>query len=144
MLNPTNLDKFYTEYFNNLSQWAHDGIVNIDLATLYNMRVLQDSNETIKKINDLIQYFHVIENSEKVTLFNSQFIIWITPKMNDNRPLTYVLIALNQNDKPHLETVFVTEGVYNSPRLVLKVLQKFLIDMIETEATLTLLDKPKQ
>ena len=61
--------------------------------------------------------------------------------MEGDQPATYVLIALNQGDKPHLEIVFTTHGVYNTPRYVLKVLQYFLVDMLETEATLTSFEK---
>jgi hypothetical protein len=76
-----------------------------------------------------------------VTLFNEQFIIWIIPKVESEAPVTYVMIALNQQDNPHLEIVFTTHGVYNTPRYVLKVLQHFLMDMLETEETLTSLEK---
>jgi hypothetical protein len=91
--------------------------------------------------DDLTQYFHVIESAEKVTLFNDQFIVWIIPKMEGEQPMTFVLIALNQVDKAHLEIVFTTHGVYNTPRYVLRVLQHFLVDMLETEETLTSFEK---
>ena len=55
--------------------------------------------------------------------------------------MTYVLIALNHPEKAQLEVIFSTRGVYNSPRYVLKVLQHVLVDMLETEETLTLYEK---
>ena len=88
-----------------------------------------------------LKYFHVIESIEKVTLFNEQFIVWIIPKTDLESPMTYVMIALNHPEKAHLEIVFTTSGVYNTPRHVLKVLQHFLIDTLETEATLTSIEK---
>ena len=98
-----------------------------------------------KRINeedeDFTQYFHVIETQEKVTLFNEQFIIWIVPKMEKENPITYVMVALNNKTKSNLELVFITSGVYNSPKYVLKILQHYLIDMLETEATLTAYEK---
>ena len=51
------------------------------------------------------------------------------------------MIALNHPEKIHLEVVFQTRGVYNTPRYVLKVLQHYLVDMLETEATLTSFEK---
>ena len=67
--------------------------------------------------------------------------IWIIPKMEEENPTTYVLIALNHAASPTLEIVFATSGVYNTPKYVLKVLQNFLIDMLETEATMISYEK---
>ncbi len=57
--------------------------------------------------------------------------------MENNEPITYVMISLNYPDKAILDMVFTTKGVYNTPRHVLEVLQYFLLDMLETEATLS-------
>lgn len=141
MLNPMQIEGIYKEFMENLSDWAHDGIIPIDLHFLHNQGLLPSLQEEKGDTDDLTQYFHVIESPEKVTLFNEQFIIWIIPKTEGDQPMTYVLIAMNHSEKPHLEVVFTTHGVYNTPRYVLKVLQHFLIDMLETEATLTSFEK---
>jgi hypothetical protein len=141
MLNPIQLEEYYQEYTQNLSKWIHDGIINVDLTLLHEFGILDSFEEEEEDPNDLTQYFHVIENPEKVTLFNEQFIVWIIPKMEEEIATTFVLIALNHADKPQLEIVFTTGGVYNTPRYVLKVLQHFLVDMLETEATLTSMEK---
>lgn len=120
---------------------AHDGITPIDLKFLHEQGLLQSIQDDQSDPDDLTQYFHVIESVEKVTLFNEQFIVWILPKMDGDQPLTYVLIALNHPEKANLEVVFSTRGVYNTPRYVLKVLQHFLVDMLETEETLTSFEK---
>lgn len=141
MLNPMQLEEFYQEYMQNLAKWAHDGVINVDLALLHDFGILDTLEEDEEDPDDLTQYFHVIENPEKVTLFNEQFVVWIVPKMEEEIPATIVLIALVQTEKPHLEIVFTTSGVYNTPRYVLKVLQHYLIDTLETEATLTSIEK---
>ncbi len=141
MLNPQQIDELYKEYMQNLSEWAHDGVVNVNLPLLYDLGLVQHLNEDSSETDDLAQYFHVIESPEKVTLFNEHFIIWIVPKMEGESPVTYVIIALNAENKTHLEVVFTTSGVYNTPKFVLKVLQYFLLDMLETEETLTLFEK---
>ncbi len=141
MLNPIQIEEAYKEFTENLGQWAHDGVLHIDLSFLHETKLLVSLQEDKGEPDDLSQYFHVIESVEKVTLFNEQFIIWIVPKMEGDAPVTNVLIALNQNEKPHLEIVFTTHGVYNTPRYVLKVLQHFLVDMLETEETLTFFEK---
>lgn len=141
MLNPIQIEEYYKEFIGNLSNWAHDGVTQIDLKFLHDEGLLSVLQEDKGDSDDLTQYFHVIESVEKVTLFNEQFIVWIIPKMEGDQPLTYVLIALNHPEKAHLEIVFATRGVYNTPRYVLKVLQHFLVDMLETEATLTSFEK---
>lgn len=141
MLNPVQLEESFKEYSENLSKWIHDGIINIDLNMLHECDLLEKMNQDIEDPDDLTQYFHVIESIEKVTLFNEQFAIWIVPKMDQENPTTYVLIALIHNDNIHLELAFQTIGVYNTPKYVLKVLQHFLIDMLDTEATVTAIEK---
>jgi hypothetical protein len=141
MLNPTQIEEVYKEFIGHLCDWSHDGVVPIDLKFLHESGLLQCIQDDHSDPDDLTQYFHVIESVEKVTLFNEQFIVWIIPKMDDEQPLTYVMIALNHTDKPHLEIVFSTQGVYNTPRHVLQVLQHFLVDMLETEETLTSIEK---
>lgn len=141
MLNPMQIEESFKEFMSNLPQWAHDGIIPINLNFLHDQGLLISLTEDKGDPEDLTQYFHVIESVEKVTLFNEQFIVWIIPRLDGDQPMTYVLIALNQADKVHLEIVFTTHGVYNTPRYVLKVLQHFLVDMLETEATLTSFEK---
>jgi hypothetical protein len=140
MLNPIQIEETYKEFMGNLSNWVHDGVTQIDLKFLHDHDLLETIQNDKEEPDDLTQYFHVIESPEKVTLFNEQFIVWIIPKV-DEQPSTFVLIALNHPEKAHLEVVFATNGVYNTPRYVLKVLQHFLIDTLETEETLTLYEK---
>lgn len=141
MLNPIQIEETYKQFMSDLPHCVHDGITQIDLKFLHDENLLSSLQEDKGDSDDLTQYFHVIESVEKVTLFNEQFIVWILPKMEGEQPLTYVLIALNHSEKAHLEIVFATRGVYNTPRYVLKVLQHFLVDTLETEETLTLFEK---
>ncbi|MBN1915226.1 MAG: hypothetical protein JW769_04995 [Parachlamydiales bacterium] len=137
MLNPMEIEDCFREYSKDLNNIAHDGIINVDLTLLNELGLLKDLHKAYEEPDDLTQYFHVLESAEKVTLFNEQFLIWIVPKMEQDIPITYVLIASINNKKPSFEVVFTTSGVYNTPKYVLKVLQHFLLDMLETEATLT-------
>lgn len=141
MLNPMQIEQAYKDFMGNLPGCAHDGILSIGLGFLYDQGLLDTLATNEDDSEDLTQYFHVIESVEKVTLYNDQFIVWIIPKLEGDQPMTYVLIALNHDEKPNLEIVFTTYGVYNSPRYVLKVLQHFLSDTLETEATLTSFEK---
>ena len=137
MLNPNKIEEIYQEYIQDLSQWIHEGIVSVDLTLLYELGLLESINDEDDEQDDFTQYFHVMETPEKVTLFNDQFLVWIVPRMEDENPITYVMVALNNENNVHLEIVFTTSGVYNTPKFVLKVLQHYLLDMLETEATLS-------
>ena len=141
MLNPNQIEDAYKGFMGNLQEWIHDGVVSIDLHFLHDQQLLDAIHEDKEDPDDLTQYFHVIEGVEKVTLFNEQFIVWIVPKSEIEQPTTLVLIALNHPEKVNLEVAFLTKGVYNTPKYVLKVLQHFLLDMQETEATLTSFEK---
>ena len=141
MLNPIQIEEIYQRFMGDLPNWAHDGVMPIDLQALHELGLLSSLQNDLADPDDLTQYFHVLESAEKVTLFNEQFIVWIIPKMDADQPVTYVLIVLNTTKEPHLEIVFTTTGVYNTPRYVLKVLQHFLLDTLDTEATLTSIEK---
>ena len=144
MLNPIQIEETYKQYINSLPECAHDGVIPIDLHFLQDEGLLHHLHEDENDSDDLTQYFHVIESMEKVTLFNEQFIVWIIPRTEETIPSTYVLIALNHEKDANLEVVFTTTGVYNTPHYVLKILQHFLIDVLETEETLTLFEKKDQ
>lgn len=144
MLNPTQIEDVYKQFIDHLQEHAHDGIIPVNLQFLHGLGLLSGLQEDHEDPNDLTQYFHVIESAEKVTLFNEQFLIWIIPQMDVSAPKTLVLIALAHQNNPHLEIVFSTNGVYNTPHFVLKILQYFLADVLETEATLTSFEKKDQ
>lgn len=141
MLNPIQIEEAYKEFMQDLLKWAHDGVIQVDLQFLHEQGLLGSLQDDYAEPEDLSQYFHVVESAEKVTLFNDQFLVWIVPRMDDENPVTFVLIALNQNEKPHLEIVFTTSGIYNTPHYVLKILQHFLQEVVETEATLLSIEK---
>jgi hypothetical protein len=134
MLNPQKLEKAYNSYIADLPKWLQDGVVEVDLNLLKKFDLLNKTPEEEKELQSQFPfYFHVIENQEKVTLFNNQFVVWIVPKVIDDVPTTMTLISLVYKDIPRLELVFSTRGVYNTPKYVLKVLRHFLTEVIDTE-----------
>lgn len=141
MLNPAQIEEAFKEFMGDLPKCAHDGIIKIDLRFLHNFGILQSLQEDDSDPDDLTQYFHVIESVEKVTLFNEQFVVWIIPRMERAGPTTCVLIAMNHQGKARLEIAFTTNGVYNTPHYVLRILQHFLIDVLETEEAVLSIEK---
>lgn len=141
MINPVEIEKAYKEFMLTFPNCAHDGILDVNLEFLHEAGLLDGLSMQDDQADDITQYFHVVESPEKVTLFNEHFVVWIVPKVENDQPLTFVMIASAKGEKILLEAVFATYGVYNSPRYVLKVLQHFLNDMLETEETLESFEK---
>lgn len=144
MIDPIQLEDAYQEFSENLRKWIPDGILSVNLTLLNDIGLLTHEKLEGNSTDNLTHLFHVLETAEKVTLYNEQFAIWIVPRVVDNvaSTLTYISL-LTQNNKPHLEIVFSTGGVYNTPKYILKVLQHFLIEVIDTEAIISSIGKKK-
>jgi hypothetical protein len=142
MISPNILEEAYKEFSKDILKWVPDGIIQVDLKLLNNLGLLNHA-ELEHSISDdqLNHYFHIIETPDKVTLFNEQFAIWIVPQLVDEAPTTTTLIALLQTNKPHLEIVYLTSGIYNTPKYILKVLQHFLAEVQDTEAIISAMGK---
>lgn len=142
MQDPLQLEEAFKEFSENLKKWVPDGIINIDFIALNEMGLL-NHEELDQSPNDTItQHFHVVESQDKVTLFNEQFAIWIVPKLTEQQTTTTLsYVARLQQNKPHLELVFSTAGVYNTPKYILKVLEYFLREVIDTEAIISSIGK---
>lgn len=142
MVNPVQLEDSYNEFMKDLPKWIPDGIIDIDLHTLDEMGLLNKEELEVDENQDHFpHYFHVIETSDKVTLFNHQFVVWIAPQVINEVPCTLTLVALMHANKPHLELGFSTSGVYNTPKFVLRILRFFLSEVIDTEAIISSIDK---
>ena len=142
MINPSILEEAYQEFSKDLSKSVHDGVIHVDMKLLNDLGLLS-SVELEQTVTDayINQHFHIIETPDKVTLFNDQFAIWIVPELLDDIPTTTTFISLLQQSKPHLEIVYMTSGVYNTPKYILKILQHFLTEVQDTEAVISEMGK---
>jgi hypothetical protein len=142
MVNPIKLEEAFQEFSLNLPKWAPDGVISVNLGLLNDLGLLNNAYLEQPAPENISHFFHVLETPDKITLFNDQFAIWIVPKAEEASPSTLTFIALLQGtNNPHLELVFSTTGVYNSPKYILKVLQHFLSDVMDTEATIASMNK---
>lgn len=142
-MNPIQLEAAYKNFSENLSKWAPDGCLHVNLQLLQDLGLLDEWDTSPSQSESLNQQFHVVETSDKVTLFNKQFAIWITPQPETAISSTLIMVALIQNLQPHLEVVYMTSGVYNTPKYILKLLQHFMTEVIDTEAMLSSIEKEK-
>jgi hypothetical protein len=140
MMSPARLEEVFCEYMNNLDGYAADGVMEVDLPLLHSLDLLRDWDEP-SETEMLTHYFHVIETQEKLTLFNEQFAAWIIPYAIESEPVTLTLVAAVGEEMPHLELAFMTTGVYNTSRTVLKVLERIIQDIRETESVLARLSQ---
>lgn len=132
MFNPSLLEESYKKFRSDLAAFLPEGVMQMDIETLHALDLLDYEK---RKEESLTRYFHVMETEEKITLINDQFIVWIVPE-NGGEPKTLVLIALNIQGQPKLELAFLTSDVYNTSKLVLRVLEKFLHEIQENEESL--------
>jgi hypothetical protein len=144
VIHPEQLEQAYLEFSRNFTKWVPDGILTINLVLLEELGLLNRAELDEKQSSELKgPSFHVIETAEKVTLFNDQFAIWIVPCDSEEKSSTLVYIALITGSFPHLEVVFSTSGVYNSPKYILKILQHFLQEVLDTEKLISIMTKSK-
>lgn len=133
MYNLSEIEENYINFSKDITSWIHDGISDVDLALLQELGILHFQPSDVREEDTLTRYFHVIESSEKITLINEQFVIWIVPENVAGAAITKTLIAINEPKGLHLEAAFYSSGVYNSSWLVLRVLERFLQDIQENE-----------
>ena len=122
MFNITLLEEYYKKYSKNLNKWLPEGLLLVDLDVLQKYDLLNFHHQ--KPEPQLTQYFHVVESPEKIILVNDQFSVWIVPENLEGHPCTYVLIAINREDHPHLEMGFQTQGCLQHISISIKALRK--------------------
>jgi len=129
------LEAQFLQYWANLPSFLPDGMIEVDLQLLQELDLLHTEATPVE--NDVLsQNFYVMESHEKLTLFNDDFTIWIIPKVFQETPTTYTLIARKDSlsrKTTQLEVAFSTTGVYNQSGLVLRILERFLEEISDTE-----------
>lgn len=140
MHNLAQLEESFKKYYSNILKLSPESIIHVDLKLLQQLGLLHYHTREQYDPN-LTRYFQVIETAEKITLVNDEFVVWIVPDKIGNVSATYALIALNKPEGPQLEVTFITAGVYNTSKLVLRVLEKLLHDIQENEDLLNKIKK---
>jgi hypothetical protein len=127
------IEDYFQSYKNDLVSFIPEDIISVDLSLLQQFELLNEDESSPHKEASLSHSFQIIESDSKMTLINSQFLIWITSEKIDGLGGTWTLIALNGKEQPHLELAFHASGIYNYSRLVLRILEKFLNEIEENE-----------
>lgn len=121
------IEESYQKFKRNLKSWLPEDIVIVDIALLQRFSLLNDPPP------QLTSCFHIIESSDKLTLVNSRFVVWISAEWSQHSAATETLIALNLKERLSPQLAFIARGVYNNSCLVLHLLEKFLTEIQENE-----------
>lgn len=132
------LDLLFNQFVKKMNQWLPEGVIDVDLGLLHKHQLLQ-FHERIGSDPTLTRYFHVIDSEEKLVLVNSEFVVWIVPE-NSVPAKTFTLIALNKSSGVQPELAFEAKGIYNNSYLVLRLLEKFLLEIHITEDLISKLE----
>lgn len=133
MYQAQDIEDFFKKIILDLPSFLPEGVIDVDIGLLQRFSLL---NLEEKKDPSLTRYFHVLDSADKITLVNDQFVIWIVPDNSGVTPKTFVIIALNKEKELKLELAFKTSDIYNSSKLVLRILEKFLLEIQENEESL--------
>lgn len=131
MIDPIELENAFDRFISDLPKYLPEGLFEVDLDLLQRLNLFTETQATDQEyLNDS---FFVMEASDKLTLFNQKYVIWIFPELVNNEAATCALIAMNQKDLPRLETGFVTTGLFNNSALVLQILERFIEEIEDNE-----------
>lgn len=135
MLNPKILDETFNQIIKEINTTLPDGIIDVNLDLIQSLGLLNlESLEHEVSLFKNSQQFYMVENEDKLTLFNEQFTIWMIPSFTDKNGVTYVFIAKNEKDKVQkLELLFQAKGIYNTSWTVLSILDAFLQEIHEND-----------
>lgn len=133
------LEDFFTSHIDDLTSYLPDGLTLVDLTVLKNMDLLEET-ALDERSHHLPQCMYAIETNDKITLYNDYFAAWIIPMSANQEEKkeaeTILLIARLSQKEPSLEIGFTFKGIYNQSKTILRVLDKAIADISETEKEL--------
>lgn len=125
------LDAFFEHLKENSIQELPDGILDINIRALQSLQLLSEDNPPAS------QMLQAVESKEKITLFNERFVLWISLHEKEHPPATVVYVARRLDNGIKPELAFRTKGIYNRSKTILKLIDRFLSDIQETETMLS-------
>lgn len=123
------IDTAYNSFLYNASLLPFDCFIHIyeDSKEEHQLLSLFD-NET----DNNSFYFDIRESSGRITLINSEFIVWITPNVESS-----LFIAKSSMKQPSLELVIQVRGKINTSKNLLKLVRFYLNEIVENNNLLT-------
>jgi hypothetical protein len=132
-------------FFNDLSQHTldllPDGILDINVKSLHALHLLSENATAPHGSIPASNLLQAIESGGKITLYNEKFALWIAPQGNADPSSTIVFIARRADDDLKPEIAFRTSGIHNRSKTILKLIDRFILDIQETESVIARLDQ---
>lgn len=125
------LEQFYRQSICNIGAAFPEGYV--DIADVLSRSPESSADFFNRQANDFI----IAESEDKLTLFNTDFAIWLVPELVHGEAVTRGYIALYQPGDTFVpELAFEASGSYNQSPLILEALQIYLKEIKDTEMML--------
>ena len=136
------LDAFFDHLQSHTSDLLPDGILDINVKTLHALHLLSDETPSsgAPRASTLLQ---AVESEEKITLYNEKFALWVAPQKNADPASTIVFIASRKDNEIKPEIAFRTTGIHNRSKTILKLIDRFLADIQETENVISRFEGPQ-
>ncbi|ANG66142.1 hypothetical protein [Chlamydia gallinacea] len=123
------LEEFYRHTICNCEAFC-EGFA--DIADILSTASLSTSTSS-RPMNNFI----IAETIDKLTLFNSDFAVWLVPEVIQGEAVTRGYIALYHASRGYTpELAFQASGKYNQSALILEALHLYLQDIQDTEDSL--------
>ena len=135
------LDGFFQRLSANTGEFFPDGVVDINVKILHTLGLLSDAPPALLEApaSSLLQ---AVESDGRITLFNEKFALWIVPQANTPVPTTVTFIARRAGEVFSPEVAFRTQGIHNRSKTILRIIDRFLAEIQETESVIAKLESP--
>jgi hypothetical protein len=142
MLSIDEINAYYDYLEHHTTDLIPDGVVDVDVKLLQSLNIL-NPNQTLggASAKELLQ---AIDSGGRITLFNDRYVLWIVPQNAISPPSTLVILArcIDNTIKP--EIAFKTAGIHNQSKTILQLIDRYLIDIQETEEILQKFEQAAQ
>jgi hypothetical protein len=132
------INSYYEYLTSHTTQLLPDGIANVDLHLLHSLNIL--TPHPIPQSSSARDLLQAIEEGGRITLFNDRFVLWIVPQNEVYPASTTVILARCNNNKISPEIAFKTAGIHNQSKTILELIDRYLIEIQETEEVLEQLE----
>ena len=135
------LDGFFQKLSAHTGEMLPDGIVDINVKVLHGLHLLSEESPIIQETppSSLLQ---AIDSGGKITLYNEKFALWIVPQANATPPTTITFIARRTEEGIAPEVAFRTQGIHNRSKTILRLIDRYLAEIQETESVIAGLENP--
>ena len=135
MVSIEQLDGFFQRLSSHTGEFFPDGVVDINVKVLHTLRLLSEGQSAPQEVpsSSLLQ---AVESEGRITLFNEKFALWIVPQANSPVPTTITFIARRSGETIAPEVAFRTQGIHNRSKTILRIIDRFLAEIQETETVI--------